>query len=72
MTSQSHVTTASLKQAHEEDNREVFFIRLNNMMYKFNHDQTNSQRVTNKRFGVEEWWSYINDFIHITHHNKLK
>ena len=28
MTSQGHVTTASLKQAHEEDNREVLFIRL--------------------------------------------
>ena len=24
MTSQGHVTTASLKQAHKEDNREVF------------------------------------------------
>ena len=28
MTSQGHVTTASLKQAHKEDNREVFFICL--------------------------------------------
>ena len=28
MTSQDHVTTASLKQAHEEDNRGVFFICL--------------------------------------------
>ena len=28
MTSQGHVITASLKQAHKEDNREVFFIRL--------------------------------------------
>ena len=28
MTSQGHVTTALLKQAHKEDNREVFFIRL--------------------------------------------
>ena len=28
MTSQGHVTTASLKQAHKEDNREAFFIRL--------------------------------------------
>ena len=28
MTSQGHVTTASLTQAHKEDNREVFFIRL--------------------------------------------
>ena len=28
MTSQGHVTTASLKQAHKEDNRSVFFIRL--------------------------------------------
>ena len=28
MTSQGHVTTASQKQAHEEDNREVFFIGL--------------------------------------------
>ena len=28
MTSQGHVTTASLKQAHKEDIREVFFIRL--------------------------------------------
>ena len=28
MTSQGHVTTASLKQAYKEDNREVFFIRL--------------------------------------------
>ena len=27
MTSQGHVTTASLKQAHEDDNREVLFIR---------------------------------------------
>ena len=28
MTSQSHVTTASLKQAHKEDNTEAFFICL--------------------------------------------
>ena len=28
MTSQGHVTTAALKQAHKEDKREVFFIRL--------------------------------------------
>ena len=28
MTSQGHVTTASLKQSHKEDNREAFFIRL--------------------------------------------
>ena len=28
MTSQGHVTTASLKQAHKADNREVFFICL--------------------------------------------
>ena len=28
MTSQGHVTTVALKQAHKEDNREVFFIRL--------------------------------------------
>ena len=28
MTSQSHVTTASLKQANKEDNRETFVIRL--------------------------------------------
>ena len=28
MTSQGHVTAASLKQAHKEDNREVFFIGL--------------------------------------------
>ena len=28
MPSQGHVTTASLKQAHEEDNREIFFICL--------------------------------------------
>ena len=30
------------------------------MMLKFDHDQTNSHRVINKRFGVEECWSYIN------------
>ena len=28
MTSQGHVTTAALEQAHKEDNREVFFIHL--------------------------------------------
>ena len=28
MTSQGHVTTASLKQANKGDNREAFFIRL--------------------------------------------
>ena len=28
MTSEGHVTRASLKQAHKEDNREVVFIRL--------------------------------------------
>ena len=28
MTSQGHVTTASLKQANKEDNREAFFISL--------------------------------------------
>ena len=28
MTSQGHVTTAALKQAHKEDNRAVFFICL--------------------------------------------
>ena len=31
----------------------------------FGHGQTNSHRVMNKTFGVEECWSYINydDFI---------
>ena len=29
------------------------------MMYKFDHDQTNSHRIINERFGVEEWWSNI-------------
>ena len=33
---------------------------LNSMMWKFDHDQTNSHRVINKSFGVEECWSYIN------------
>ena len=28
MTSQGHLTTVSLKQAHNKNNREVFFIRL--------------------------------------------
>ena len=28
MTSQGHVTTVALKQAHKEDNREIFFFRL--------------------------------------------
>ena len=28
MTSQGHVTAAALKQAHKEDNKEVFFIHL--------------------------------------------
>ena len=28
MTSQGRVTTSSLKQAHKEDDRDVFFIRL--------------------------------------------
>ena len=28
MTSQGHVTIVALKQAHKEDNREVFYIRL--------------------------------------------
>ena len=85
MTSQGHVTTASLKQAHEDDNREVFFIGLYLKKFcasiletshskfrdakqddvnvecdvMFDHDQTNSHRVKNKRFGVEECWSYI-------------
>ena len=27
-------------------------------MSKFDCDQTHSHRVINKRFGVEEWWSY--------------
>ena len=35
MTSQGHVTTAALKQAHKKDNREVFFIRLHVYLKKF-------------------------------------
>ena len=34
---------------------------LSGTIYKFDHDQTNSHRVINKRFGAEECWSYIND-----------
>ena len=83
MTSQGHVTTASVKQAHREGNREIFLSAyisknsadpslklltvnwgtLNSMMYKFDHDQTNSHRVISKRFGVEECWSYISSFF---------
>ena len=33
------------------------------MMYMFGHDQTNSHRVVNKSFRVEEWWSYINTLL---------
>ena len=29
------------------------------MMLKFDHDQTDSHRLINKRFGVEDCWSYI-------------
>ena len=29
------------------------------MMWKFDHDQTNSHIIINKTFGVEECWSYI-------------
>ena len=32
----------------------------NRMMLKFDHD---SHRLINKRFGVEECWSYINEAI---------
>ena len=35
-------------------------------MRKFDYDQTNSHRVINKRFGVEERWSYISVFSYCT------
>ena len=57
MTSQGHVTTASLKQANKEDNREAFFISLHlktvncktmySIMLEFGNDQTSSHRVMN-------------------------
>ena len=79
MTSQGHVTTASLKQANKEDNGEAFLSAciskgaahpslkihtvnledLKSRMQQFDYNQTNSQRVINKRFGVTECWSYL-------------
>ena len=35
---------------------------LKSMMWKFDHYQTNSRRVINKSFGVEECWSYISNY----------
>ena len=31
---------------------------LNSIMWKFDQDQTNSHRIVNKSFGVEECWFY--------------
>ena len=58
MTSQGHVTTVSLKQANKEDYRRAFFMCLHQ---KFDNDQTSSNRLINRSFGVEECWSYINN-----------
>ena len=33
---------------------------LDSLIWKFDHHQANSHRVINKKFGVEECWSYIN------------
>ena len=42
------------------------------MMFKFDLDQTNSHRVINKRFGVEECWSYISFLSLSKPHQYLK
>ena len=82
MTSQGHVTTASLNK-HIRKIKERYFLSaysskssahpslklltvnwgtLSRMMWKFDHDQKNSHRGINKRFGVEECWFYIRLF----------
>ena len=56
MTSQGHVTTASLKQAKKEDNREAFFIRLH--LKKFCAsilENSHSKLQDSKQYDVKVW-----------------
>ena len=59
MTSQGHVTTAALKQAHKEDNREVFFIRLYlKKFYASIFKTSHSELRDPKQYDVKVWsWS---------------
>ena len=56
MTSQGHVTTASLKQANKEDNREAFFIRLHLKMFCASVLETSHSKLQDsKQYDVEVW-----------------
>ena len=59
MTSQGHVTTASLNQAHKEDNREVFFIRLYLKKFCVSILETSHSKLQDpEQYNVEVWsWS---------------
>ena len=56
MTSQGHVTTASLKQAHKEDNREAFFICLYfKKFYASILETSHSKLKDSKQYYVKVW-----------------
>ena len=56
MTSQGHVTTASLKQAHREDNTEAFFIRLYlKNFYASILETSHSILKDSKQYDVKVW-----------------
>ena len=56
MTSQGHVTTASLKQAHKEDNREAFFIRLYlKKFYASILETSHSKLQVSKQYDMKVW-----------------
>ena len=59
MTSPGHVTTAALKQAHKEDNRDVFFIRLYLKKFCASILETSPSKLRDpKRDDVKVWsWS---------------
>ena len=56
MTSQGHVTTASLKQANKEDNKEAFFIRLHLKKFCASILETLHSKLQDpKQFDVKVW-----------------
>ena len=56
MTSQGHVTTASLKQANKEDNREAFFICLHLKKFCASILETSHNKLQDsKQCDVKAW-----------------
>ena len=56
LTSQGHVTTASLKQANKEDDREAFFIHLHLKEFGASILETShSKFLDSKQYDVKVW-----------------